>query len=73
MYAPVVHRLDAYAVEVPDAARAYMAAVMASKAWKRWSAEAAAEPAHWIHRATTPTDDAPSSARHTYPSFRMHG
>lgn len=49
MYAPVVHRLDAYAVEVPDAARAYMAAVMASKAWKRWSAEAAAEPAHWIH------------------------
>lgn len=49
MYAPVVHRLHAYAVPVPPVAQAYMSAVMASATWKRWEKEAAAEPQSYIH------------------------
>lgn len=48
MFAPVVHRLHAYDFKVPADTRAYMEAVMATKAWKRWSREALAEPADWI-------------------------
>jgi glutathione S-transferase len=47
MYAPVVHRLHAYAVAVDAATRAYMDAVMGTKGWMRWDAEAANEPADW--------------------------
>jgi glutathione S-transferase len=46
MYAPVVSRFHTYAVEVGDAARAYMAAVMALPAWGEWRAAARAEP--WV-------------------------
>ena len=49
MYAPVVHRLHAYAVPVEGAARAYMDWVMASQTWKRWEREALAEPANYLH------------------------
>lgn len=48
MFAPVVHRLHAYAFAVDDDARAYMQAVMATKAWERWKREALAEPEAWI-------------------------
>jgi glutathione S-transferase len=46
MYAPVVSRLDTYAVEVSEAARAYMDAVMALPAWGEWRVAALAEP--WV-------------------------
>jgi glutathione S-transferase len=36
MYAPVVSRFHTYAVEVGDAARSYMRAVMALPAWSEW-------------------------------------
>jgi glutathione S-transferase len=46
MYAPIVSRFHTYAVEVGEAARAYMAAVMALPAWGEWRAAALAEP--WV-------------------------
>jgi glutathione S-transferase len=46
MYAPVVSRLHTYAVEVSEAARAYMDAVMALPAWGEWRVAALAEP--WV-------------------------
>jgi glutathione S-transferase len=46
MYAPVVARLHTYAVEVAEAARAYMDAVMALPAWGEWRAAALVEP--WV-------------------------
>ena len=46
MYAPVVNRLDAYAVPVRPETRAYMEAVMALPAWQAWIAAAADEPWH---------------------------
>jgi glutathione S-transferase len=46
MYAPVVARLHTYAVEVAEAARAYMDAVMALPAWGEWCAAALVEP--WV-------------------------
>lgn len=46
MYAPVVSRLQTYAVEVGEAAHAYMDAVMALPAWGEWRAAALAEP--WV-------------------------
>jgi glutathione S-transferase len=46
MYAPVVARFHTYAVEVGEAARAYMAAVMALPAWTEWRAAALQEP--WV-------------------------
>jgi len=49
MYAPVVHRLHAYAVSVTPASRAYMDAVMSTRAWQRWTAEALAEPVEHMH------------------------
>ena len=36
MYAPVIWRFHTYAVEVSDAARAYMGAMMALPAWREW-------------------------------------
>ncbi|AVO45276.1 glutathione S-transferase family protein [Phreatobacter cathodiphilus] len=46
MYAPVVSRFHAYAVPVPQSARAYMDAVMALPAWSAWVAAGEAEPWH---------------------------
>ncbi|HWG04921.1 MAG TPA: glutathione S-transferase family protein [Beijerinckiaceae bacterium] len=44
MFAPVVNRLYVYAVPVAPQTRAYMDAIMALPAWRRWITEAAAEP-----------------------------
>ena len=44
MYAPVVNRLDTYAVPVSAETRAYMEAIMALPAWQAWIAGGAAEP-----------------------------
>lgn len=46
MFAPVVSRLTTYAPDVPDDARAYMAAVQALPAMQAWSDAARAEP--WV-------------------------
>lgn len=46
MYAPVVNRLDTYAVPVRPETRAYMEAVTALPAWRDWMAGAAAETWH---------------------------
>ncbi len=46
MFAPVVNRFHAYAIDVGPDTRAYMDAVMALHAWRRWIAGAEAEP--WI-------------------------
>jgi glutathione S-transferase len=43
MYAPVVSRFHTYAVEVREASRRYMDAVMALPAWAEWSAAARRE------------------------------
>ena len=43
MFAPVVNRLDVYAIPVKPAARAYMDAMMALPAWKAWVHDAEAE------------------------------
>lgn len=43
MYAPVVCRFDIYQPQLSAATRAYMDAVMATPAWKKWMAGAAAE------------------------------
>ena len=43
MYAPVVARFDIYDAPVGAQARAYMAAMQALPAWKKWMAGAAAE------------------------------
>jgi glutathione S-transferase len=44
MYAPIVSRFHTYGIEVREAARAYMAAVMALPAWREWRAAALKEP-----------------------------
>jgi len=46
MYAPVIWRFHTYAVEVSDAARAYMGAMMALPAWREWQDAARREP--WV-------------------------
>lgn len=46
MFAPVVNRLHAYDIAVPEDVRAYMDAVMALPAWREWEAAARAEPWH---------------------------
>lgn len=43
MYAPIVNRLDVYGAPVSETTRAYMRAMQASEAWKRWRAGAEAE------------------------------
>ena len=43
MFAPVVVRFDIYQVKVSAATRACMEAMMATPAWKKWMAGAAAE------------------------------
>ncbi len=44
MFAPVVNRLHAYDIVVPEDVRAYMDSVMALPAWRDWEAGARAEP-----------------------------
>jgi len=46
MYAPVVWRFHTYAVEVSDAAREYMRAMMTLPAWSEWRDAARREP--WV-------------------------
>ncbi len=46
MYAPVVSRFHTYAVEISEAARGYMNAMMALPAWAEWHAAALQEP--WV-------------------------
>jgi glutathione S-transferase len=46
MYAPVVSRLNTYAVDVGAGTRAYMDAVMALPAWREWHAAGIKEP--WV-------------------------
>jgi glutathione S-transferase len=46
MFAPVVSRFHTYGIEVGEAARAYMAAVMGLRAWTEWRAAAFKEP--WV-------------------------
>ena len=46
MFAPVVNRFHAYAVEVTDETRAYMEAIRALPAWKAWIEAAGSEP--WV-------------------------
>lgn len=46
MFAPVVCRLSAYAVEVSPEARAYMSAIEALPSWQEWKTAARAE--SWI-------------------------
>jgi glutathione S-transferase len=44
MFAPVVNRLQVYAIPVQPQTRAYMDAVMALPAWRDWEQDAAREP-----------------------------
>ncbi len=46
MWAPVVNRFQAYAIEVLPETRVYMEAIMALPAWQSWIAGAKAEPWH---------------------------
>src|SRR6185369_534710 len=52
MYAPVVSRLHSYGLPVSAAARAYMDAVMALPAWRKWHDAAMQEP--WIMQHNEP-------------------
>jgi len=46
MYAPVVTRMDTYAIEVPADARAYMDAILGTAAFSEWRTAALLEP--WV-------------------------
>jgi glutathione S-transferase len=46
MYAPIAQRLQAYAIEVGEASRAYIAALAALPAWQQWRAAALKE--SWV-------------------------
>ena len=52
MYAPVINRLEAYAIPVSETTKAYMATMKALPAWKKWESAALAET--WI----VPEDEA---------------
>ena len=52
MYAPVINRLEAYAIPVSDTTKSYMASMKALPAWKKWEIAALAET--WI----VPEDEA---------------
>ena len=52
MYAPVINRLEAYAIPVSETTKAYMASMKALPAWKKWESAALAET--WI----VPEDEA---------------
>ena len=63
MYAPVVARLDTYAIEVPADARAYMDAVLGSVAFAEWRAAALQEP--WVVDADEADEVAVADLRNT--------
>jgi glutathione S-transferase len=63
MYAPVVTRLDTYAIEVPTDARAYMDAVLGSAAFVEWRAAALQEP--WVVEADEANEVAINVLRNT--------
>jgi len=46
MFAPIVNRFQAYAIEVAPATRAYMDAMTSLPAWQQWAQEASQEP--WL-------------------------
>lgn len=46
MYAPIVARIRAYAIEISDSSESYCASIEALPAWREWLAEARREP--WI-------------------------
>jgi glutathione S-transferase len=48
MYAPVVNRFHAYAIDVPPVVAAYLTAMMALPAWQDWQRGVDAEP--WVHQ-----------------------
>jgi len=52
MYAPVINRLEAYAIPVSETTKTYMASMKALPAWKKWESAALAET--WI----VPEDEA---------------
>jgi glutathione S-transferase len=52
MYAPVVARFHNYGIDVGEASRAYMAAVMALPAWGQWRAAALQET--WVMKGNEP-------------------
>jgi glutathione S-transferase len=65
MYAPVVTRLDTYAIEVPADARAYMDAILGSAAFSEWRAAALLEP--WVFEEDEIDEVAISDLRNTSP------
>jgi glutathione S-transferase len=66
MYAPVVTRLDTYAIQVPADARAYMDAILEMAAFSEWRTAALAEP--WVFEADeineVPINDLRSTSTH---------
>lgn len=63
MYAPVVTRLDTYAIEVPADARAYMETILGSAAFSEWRAAALLEP--WVFEADETNEVAINDLRST--------
>jgi len=63
MYAPVVTRLDTYAIEVPADVRAYMDAVLQSAAFAEWREAALQEP--WIVKSDEVDEVAINDLRNT--------
>jgi glutathione S-transferase len=63
MYAPVVTRLDTYAIEVPADARAYMETILGSAAFSEWRAAALLEP--WVFEADEINEVAINDLRNT--------
>ncbi len=63
MYAPVVTRLDTYAIEVPTDARAYMETILGSAAFSEWRAAALLEP--WVFEADEINEVAIKDLRNT--------
>ena len=63
MFAPVVTRLDTYAIEVPADIRAYMDALLGSAAFVEWREAALQEP--WVVEFDEVDEDAVSDLRKT--------
>jgi len=63
MYAPIVTRLDTYAIEVPADARAYMETILGSAAFSEWREAALLEP--WVFEADEINEVAINDLRNT--------
>ena len=59
MYAPVVNRFHAYAIDVPPVVAAYMTAMMTLPDWQDWQSGADAEP--WFHQPYEVVEEASGS------------